>query len=165
MPVTITGDALYGLHKHLGIKIIKEIGGATMTGHQQEIVDALKFELTFLDRGGYEHSVREPRRALSIFQDSPSCPNYGLPTKTHPCAECFLIDFVPPEKRAEAVPCHYIPLNDRGDTVASLEASGDGFEVQNAMRGWLHKTIEATEKQGAPEATQTGKAEAPFFVF
>src|SRR5690349_24917270 len=85
--------------------MIQEIGGVTMTGHQQEIIDALKFELTFLDRGGYERSVREPRKALSIFQDSPSCPNYASPTKTHPCAECFLIDFVPSEKRAEAVPC------------------------------------------------------------
>jgi len=136
-----------------------------MTGHQQEIIDALKFELTFLDRGGYERSVREPRKALSIFQDSPSCPNYASPTKTHPCAECFLIDFVPPEKRAEAVPCHHIPLNDRGDTVYSFEVSGDDLELQNAMRGWLHTTIDAMEKEPAPEATAAGKAEAPFFVF
>lgn len=136
-----------------------------MTGHQQEIVDALKFELTFLDRGGYERSVREPRKALSIFEDSPSCPNYASPTKTHPCAECFLIDFVPTEKRAEAVPCHHIPLNDRGDTVHSLEVSGGDFEVQNAMRGWLRKTIDVMEKEPAPEATAAGKAEAPFFVF
>ena len=46
-----------------------------MNGHQQEVLDALKFELTFIERGGYEPSVREPRTTLSIFQDSPSCPN------------------------------------------------------------------------------------------
>lgn len=136
-----------------------------MTGHQQELLDILKFELTFLERGGYEHSVREPRKKLSIFQDSPSCPNYAAQTKTHPCAECFLIDFVPPEKRAEAVPCHFIPLNDRGDTVDSLSMSGDEFEVHRAMRGWLRKTIDAMEKERAEKAAQTEKAEAPLFVF
>ena len=134
-----------------------------MNGHQQEILDALKFELTFLERGGYEPSVREPRTALSIFQDSPSCPNYAATTKTHACAECFLIDFVPPEKREEAVPCHHIPLNDRGDTVSSLGGPGDGVEVQRAMRGWLRKRIDAMEKAEAEGGVHA--EEAPFFVF
>jgi len=135
-----------------------------MNGHQQEVLDALKFELTFLERGGYEPSVREPRKAFSIFQDSPSCPNYAATTKTHACAECFLIDFVPPEKRGEKVPCHQIPLNDRGDTVSSLEGRGEGVEVQRAMRGWLRKTIDAIEKTKT-EPTVQAEAGAPFFVF
>jgi hypothetical protein len=134
-----------------------------MNGHQQEILDALKFELTFLERGGYEPSVREPRTALSIFQDSPSCPNYAATTKTHACSECFLIDFVPPEKRGEAVPCHHIPLNDGGDTVDSIAGSSVDFEVQRAMRGWLRKTIDAMEKAEAEEAVHV--EEEPFFVF
>src|SRR5579859_5510670 len=133
-----------------------------MNGHQQEVLDALKFELTFLERGGYERSVREPRKALSIFQDSPSCLNYAAKKKTHACAECFLIDFVPPEKRGEVVPCHHIPLNDRGDTVHSIAGSGDNFEIQRAMRRWLGKTIDSMEKA---EAEGAGRAEeAPFFV-
>ena len=135
-----------------------------MNGHQQEVLDALKFELTFLERGGYEHSVREPRTALSIFQDSPSCPNYAATTKTQSCVDCFLIDFVPPEKRGEAVPCHHIPLNDCGDTVSSLGGPADDVKVQRAMRGWVRKTIEAMEKAKA-EATVQAEAEAPFFVF
>jgi hypothetical protein len=134
-----------------------------MNGHQQEVLDALKFELTFLERGGYEPSVREPRKAFSIFQDSPSCPNYAATTKTHACAECFLIDFVPPEKRGEAVPCHHIPLNDGGDTVDSIAGSGDDFEVQRTMRGWLRKTIDAMEKAEAEGAVRV--EEEPFFVF
>jgi hypothetical protein len=134
-----------------------------MTGHQRDILDALKFELTFLERGGYERSVREPRKALSIFQDSPSCPNYAAETRTQSCADCFLIDFVPSEKREEAVPCHHIPLNDRGDTVDSIAGSGDNFEVQRAMHGWLRKTIEAMEKAEAEGAVHAEKA--PFFVF
>jgi hypothetical protein len=134
-----------------------------MTGHQRDVLDALKLELTFLERGGYERSVREPRKELSIFQDSPSCLNYAAPTRTHSCAECFLIDFVPPEKREEGVPCHYIPLNDRGDTVDSIAGSGDDFEVQRAMRAWFRKTIDAMEKAEAEGAVPT--EEAPFFVF
>jgi hypothetical protein len=112
-----------------------------MADNTSNLRDQLKFELGFVELGGYERSVREPRKELSIFRESPSCLNYGLEKKEHPCSECFLIDFVPPEKRAEAIPCHHIPLNDRGDTVASLEGSGDDFKVQEALRGWLHKTI------------------------
>jgi hypothetical protein len=136
-----------------------------MTGQQLDVLDTLKFELTFLEHGGYQPSVREPRRELSIFQDSPSCPNYAAQTRKHSCAECFLTDFVPAAQRGEAVPCHHIPLNDRGDTVASLEGSGDGLHVESAMRGWLRKTIDAMEKKRAQEAPQTEKVEAPFFVF
>jgi hypothetical protein len=135
-----------------------------MIARQQDVLDALKFELTFIERGGYQRSVREPRNELSIFQDSPSCPNYAAQNRTHACAECFLIDFVPPEKREETVPCHHIPLNEGGDTVESLGGSGDDLKVQLAMRGWLHKTIDAMEK-GTGKARQTENEEAPLFVF
>ena len=67
-------------------------------------------------------------------------------TKTHACEECFLIDFVPRERRGETVPCHHVPLNDCGDTVSSLAGPGDDFTVQRAMRGWLRTTIDAMEK-------------------
>ena len=133
-----------------------------MNGHRQDVLDALKFERTFLDGGGYERSVREPSKALSVFQDSPSCPNYAAQTRTQSCADCFLIDFVPQEKRGEAAPCHHIPLNDRGDTVSSLGGPGDNVEVQRALRGWVRKTIDAIEKARGEETTQD---EAPFFVF
>jgi hypothetical protein len=136
-----------------------------MTSRQQDVLDALKFELGFLELGGYARSVREPRKELSIFQDSPTCPNYAAPTKTHLCEECFLIDFVPPERRGQAVPCHHIPLNDRGETVDSLEGSGDDFKVQRAMREWLRTTIEKMEKAQAKGDPQAQEAEAPFFVF
>ena len=112
---------------------------------QQVLVDALKFELSFLERGGYERSVREPRRELSLFRDSPSCLNYASAERTHPCSECFLINFVPAEKQGESIPCHHIPLNDRGDTLESLEGYGRDFQVQEAMRGWLQKTIAELE--------------------
>lgn len=123
-----------------------------MVGNQKDLLNTMKFELAFLELGGYARSVRDPRRELSVFQDSPSCPNYAAPVKTHPCEECFLMSFIPAEKRGEPVPCHHIPLNSAGDTAASLEGSGDDFRVQEALRGWLHKKIEQIEATQAEPA-------------
>jgi hypothetical protein len=120
-----------------------------MTMNRQELLDALKFELHFLENGGYERSVREPRKELSVFQDSPSCLNFALPERKHPCSECFLIDLVPAEKRGESIPCHHIPLNDRGDTLESLQGYGRDFQVENAMRDWLKKTVAEMEMEMA----------------
>lgn len=118
-----------------------------MRANQQQLLDALKFELTFLERGGYERSVREPRKELSVFQDSPSCLNYASAVRRHPCSECWLSNFVPAEKRGEAVPCHHIPLNDRGETLNELQGYGRDFQLQAAMRGWLEKTIAKLEAE------------------
>jgi hypothetical protein len=119
-----------------------------MAIHQQVLLDALQFELSFLERGGYDRSVREPRKELSVFLDSPSCLNYASAERTHPCSECFLINFVPADKRGESVPCHHIPLNDLGDTLETLQGYGRDFDVQGVMRGWLRKQI--AELQAAP---------------
>ena len=133
---------------------------------QQALLNALKTELEFCELGGYEpvrgrlparanqndpisvhfgESIPESRNELSVFRDSPSCLNYGLPVREHPCSECWLIDFVPAEKRGEEVPCHHIPLNERGDTVATLGGPGDAPDVQAAVLGWLRRTIQRLE--------------------
>jgi hypothetical protein len=112
---------------------------------RREMLDALKLELRFLETGGYEPSVHEPRKELRVFQDSPSCLNYALPVREQPCSECWLIDFVPEARRGESVPCHHIPLNEHGDTIASMGKPGDNVRVQEAMRIWLRKKIEELE--------------------
>jgi hypothetical protein len=141
---------------------------------QQALLNAIKLELEFCERGGYKPLVGryparsrendpiyrvasgenrpEMRKERSVFQDSPSCLNYGLPVREHPCSKCWLIDFVPAEKRGEAVPCHYIPLNERGDTVATLGGPGDAPDVREAVIGWLQKKIE--ELEGTPTQPQ-----------
>ena len=141
---------------------------------QQALLNALKLEMEFCEQGGYKTVVgrfparasendpmstflfdereREMRGEHSVFQDSPSCLNYGLPVREHPCSECWFIDFVPAERRGEAVPCHHIPLNERGDTVASLGGPGDAPDVQEAVLDWLRKTIQQLE--GAPAQSQ-----------
>jgi|SRR5579872_242093 len=120
---------------------------------RQETLDALKFELKFIELGGYDPSVRNPRAELHIFRDSPSCLNYASEVRTEPCSECFLMSFVPAEKRGESVPCHHIPLNARGDTVETLASSDDSFKLQEAMRSWLHQAISEMEgKQAAAKS-------------
>ena len=126
-----------------------------MESNPQELLEMLKFELHFLENGGYERSVREPRKEVSVFQDSISCLNYALPVREHPCSECFLMEFVPKGKQDESVPCHHIPLNDRGETLESMQGFGRDLQVQDAMREWLHNKIaelEATLAAAAPKA-------------
>jgi len=112
-----------------------------MTFDKNEMIDKLKLELEILEKGGYAPSVQEPHWAPRVFRDSVSCPNLGLDFQIAPCSDCFLTYFVPPEHRQKENPCHYIPLNGRGDTVASLSETGDNVQLQKALRTWLQKTM------------------------
>ena len=107
----------------------------------RDILEILQEELDFIEKGGYGRSVRTPWLPKSIFQDSLSCLNYGYPYRAHPCSECHLLDFVPPEKRSEMVPCHYIPLDKAGDTIEELESDGAEYRMQNLVRNWLRTQI------------------------
>jgi len=51
------------------------------------------------------------------------------------------MQFVPQGERSSAVPCHHIPLNDKGDTVESL-VSEDSQGAQEALRTWLQRAID-----------------------
>jgi hypothetical protein len=132
-------------------KVSDELEALQMKPNHQELLKALKFELHFLEHGGYERSVRDPRRELSVFQDSPSCLNYALPERKHPCSECLLINFVPAEKRGESIPCHHIPLNESGDTLEKLQGYGRDLEVESATREWLRKTIAELETESTKQ--------------
>jgi hypothetical protein len=108
---------------------------------KKEMLEKLKSELEILDKGGYEPSTYKPYRMPRVFRDSVSCPNVGLEIKIEPCSHCFLTEFVPVEHRSKENACHYIPLNERGDTVASLDRPGNESAVQEALRSWLQETI------------------------
>ena len=108
---------------------------------KKEMIAKLKSELEILEKGGYEPSTYKPYRMPRVFRDSVSCPNVGLDFKIEPCTHCFLMEFVPLEHRDKENACHYIPLNERGDTVASLDRPGNESAVQKALRSWLQETI------------------------
>jgi hypothetical protein len=112
-----------------------------MSDDKRDILEVLKFELNFLEQGGYGRSVRTPWKPTSIFQDSLSCINFNEPDRPHPCSECLFSDFVPGDLRAEDVPCHHIPLNPHGETIDTLERQGTQIEMEEALKQWLRTTI------------------------
>lgn len=120
-----------------------------MAKDDRDILELLKGELSFIEEGGYGRSVRTPWLPKSVFQDSLSCLNYGYPYRAHPCSECHLIDFVKPEDRSQGVPCHFIPLNEAGNTVEELEMEGNELKMKQAVRTWLKGKINQLEPKSA----------------
>ena len=142
---------------HLREGPLETIAGPAVVD-ERDLLELLKLELNFLNAGGYGRSVRLPQRPTSIFRDSLTCINFGDPNRTHPCEECALIQFVPPERRQESVPCHHIRLNDRGETVDRLETRANQFLLEDAVAGWLRSTIWEIEQERArhPEWRKAG---------
>jgi hypothetical protein len=122
-----------------------------MSEDKRDILDVLKFELAFLEQGGYGRSVRTPWKPTSMFQDSLSCINFNNPEERHPCSECLLNDFVPGRAQAEKIPCHHIPLNEKGETVETLEQAKTQARLEEAVRDWLRATIQRIEQQRAQQ--------------
>lgn len=118
-----------------------------------DILEVLKAELDFIEKGGYGRSVRTPWKPTSVFQDSLTCINFGDPKQSHPCEECLLMEFVPPASRLEKVPCHRIPLTPEGETVASLDSRGNQEDLEETVKTWLRTNISRIEEARAQFAT------------
>ena len=116
-----------------------------MTKDERDVLELLKSELDFIEKGGYGRSVRTPWKETSPFRDSLTCVNYALPEKAHPCAECHLIDFVPSDRQGDELPCHSIPLNSAGDTVNSLELGVNQAKLESVLKEWMRAKIKALE--------------------
>ena len=120
-----------------------------MSDDKRDVLEVLKFELDFLEQGGYGRSVRTPWKPTSVFQDSPSCLNFNDPARPHPCNDCLLTDLVPREARDEVIPCHFIPLNPQGETVDSMERHSHQLELEETLKNWLRSTIARLERERA----------------
>jgi hypothetical protein len=114
---------------------------------ERDLLELFKFELKFLEDGGYGRSPRTPWRPPYIFEDSPSCPNLGDPARPHPCSECLLAKFVPGELLSENSPCRFIPLNEKGQTIDYFYRYGTQLELEEALAGWLRTQIARIEQQ------------------
>ncbi len=123
-----------------------------MSTDTRDVLDVLKFELKFLEDGGYGRSVRTPWRPTSLFQDSLTCLNFGEKEKVHPCNECLLWDFVPPDKRDQQVPCHHIPLEADGQTIGSLDSGANQQTLEESLKNWLRATIARLEAEQPQKA-------------
>lgn len=113
----------------------------------RDILEILKFELNFLEDGGYGRSPHSPWRAPAIFEDSPSCPNFSDPAFRHPCHTCELIDFVPESRRSENIPCRFIPITEQGQTIDDFYKTGTQFEAEEALVQWLRRQIRKIEEE------------------
>jgi hypothetical protein len=118
-----------------------------MQKDERDLLDVLKFELNFLEKGGYGRSVRTPWRPQFIFEDSPTCMNYDSKENKAPCSDCVLMHLVPPESRSEAIPCRHIPFNAEGETLHSLYAHGDQYETEEVVGKWLRESIAKLEAE------------------
>jgi hypothetical protein len=124
---------------------------------KSEIVNLLKQELAYLERGGYGGTM--PWRPVSMFLDSPSCPNRLDVERAVPCSQCWLFLFVPERYRSEMSPCHFIPLNRDGETVHSMTRQYSPAEVEATLKKWLEEEIRHLETAGrdAPAKGGNGK--------
>ena len=118
-----------------------------MASKKRDLLEVLKLELEFLKGGGYRKG--SSWRPQFIFEDSPTCLNYGDPERKRPCSECVLMSLVPAEFREGKPPCHYIPLNERNDTIQSLQQWSTPEELEDAVSEWLMNTIQKLELERA----------------
>jgi len=123
-----------------------------MANDDRDILELLKDELVFIEKGGYVRSVHTPWKLNSTFQESATCLNYGYPYRAHPCSECHLLDFVAPEHRSEMVPCHHITLDAAGDTVKDLEADDNESRLARKVSDWLRTKIKELEEERTTQA-------------
>ncbi len=129
---------------------------------ERDLLEVLKFELNFFEKGGYGRSPREPWRPLLIFEDSPTCMNYDAKDNPEPCEACVLMQLVPAEFRTAEIPCRHIPLNAGAETLDSLYRYGDDREVEEQYGKWLRSTIAHLEQQRTTsQTTERSVAEVP----
>ena len=118
-----------------------------MQKDERDLLDVLRFELQFLRDGGYGRSPKTPWRPQYIFEDSLTCMNYDSKENPAPCGACVLMYLVPPQARAEKIPCRHIPLNDSGETLASLYRYSNQSKIEETVGEWLKTTIQLLEEQ------------------
>jgi hypothetical protein len=124
-----------------------------MSSREQDMLEMLKFELKFLEDGGYGSSPHSPWRVPYIFADSPTCLNFNTSAERQPCAQCILLRLVPYGLHNEEAPCRFIPLNDLGQTIDSLYRWGTQQETEELLGDWLRREIKRLEAERA-EATR-----------
>ena len=123
-----------------------------MADDASDLIRLLEAELDFIEGGGYGSPAGQPPKPQPMFDHSPSCINHWLvPGHESECHDdCVLLGAVPEQHRNEAMPCHFIPLNQSGDTVSSLEGKQDQAQLEAAVKEWLRTTIERLKRGENP---------------
>jgi hypothetical protein len=126
----------------------------------RDLLEVLKFELNFLEKGGYGRSPRQPWRAPLVLEDSPACMNYDAQDRPAPCKQCVLMELVPLGDRNQTIPCRHIPLTHAGDTLDTLYRWGTQAEIEEKYGNWLRATIRQIEEERA-KVSSTPPTESP----
>lgn len=132
-----------------------------MQKDERDLLEVLKFELQFLEDGGYGRSPKTPWKPQYIFEDSLTCMNYDSKENPRPCGDCVLMQLVPPERRSEKIPCRHIPFNVSGETLDSLYRYSGQNEIEESAGGWLRITIQRLEEERAAARRARSKQPAP----
>jgi hypothetical protein len=119
--------------------------GGLMAANYHEIIETLRYELNFLEQGGYDHKV-SGEGLPSPFRTGFSCLNFGDPLRRHACHECSLYQFVPEKSRTDDVPCHGIEL-EPGISIGRLLAEGDRRRLVELLETWLREMISRLEEK------------------
>jgi len=118
-----------------------------MAQDNRDILEVLRFELSFLQDGGYGRSPKAAWRPPAVFEDSPICPNFCDPQRPHPCETCLLEQFAPDGRRTQAIPCRFIQLTEQGQSVDDFYRTGTQADMEKALNVWLRAQIEKIEQE------------------
>ena len=122
-----------------------------MPQDRQVVLKSWRADLAFVESGGCGSPARAQWRPRFVFEDSPTCLNRD-PTKVRkPCSECALAEFLPEGLGKKRIPCRYIPLNERGETIDLFYRTGTQEELEAAVVKWLTRTIERLSAQERSE--------------
>lgn len=123
---------------------------------KRDLLEVLKAELEFLEKGGYRHTARADWRPQFIFQDSPTCLNFDPAQAPRPCTDCALMQLIPKDLQDKKIACRYIPLSEDGETIDSFYRTGTQEELETSVAAWLKTTIAKLELERArtPNASE-----------
>ena len=128
-----------------------------MSSKKADMIRLLEAELDVIEGGGYGLPAGQPAVERPMFLHSLVCINHWqVPDHDSECHDnCVLLDNVPEAHKQEKLPCHFIPLNAKGDTVQSLETSGDREATQEKVKQWLRARIEELKNSPDEDVPET----------
>ena len=104
---------------------------------RKALLQALKTELAFFEAGGYGQAFRSDWRPTLLLRDSPACINFNSSGRQTSCQHCPFFSLIPAAHQDAILPCHHIPLDAQGNTIAGMYRKGTQKELDERYHDWL----------------------------